>query len=215
MPDLSLGWIGIGKLAVSDETASVLFQSYSGGAHCCWSLMAAVPVDGRFQAVDVGGWDGTGLEVFPRDVDGDGHVDFVWNDGAFNYAFSSYAGSWPPPQIVNLLHGQVVDVSARPGFDPLFEAFSRKARVACAEEDIGPERNGACAGYVAAEARLGRLEAALEFADAMADNGPDATLPGGCRTGGSAYACPDDQKIRFEDFSSAIRWFVRDRGYVP
>lgn len=86
--------IGIGKLSASDVAPSVLFQYFSGGAHCCSTIVAAVPVGERFIKVDVGTWDGEGIEAFPRDFDGDGSSDFVMSDGAFNYAFSSYAGSW-------------------------------------------------------------------------------------------------------------------------
>ncbi|RYF00681.1 MAG: hypothetical protein EOO77_33715, partial [Oxalobacteraceae bacterium] len=37
-------------------------------------------------------------------------------DNSLLYAFSSYAASWPVPQIYNLRAGTVVDVSREPGF---------------------------------------------------------------------------------------------------
>lgn len=205
--------VGIGKLSASDQAPSAIFQSFSGGAHCCSTIVAAVPAGGKYKKVEVGTWDGEGISEFPRDVDGDGNADFVMNDGAFNYAFSSYAGSWAPPQVKNVYRGQVVDVSAQPEFHSLFADFSSKARVACADQS-NPDRNGACAGYVAAEARLGKLEAALKFADAMSYKGSDAILPSKCKVAYVDYVCPQGQEITFGSFYSAIRWFLNEHGYT-
>lgn len=205
--------VGIGKLSAIDPAPSAIFQSFSGGAHCCSTIVAAVPVGGKYKKVVVGTWDGGGIDEFPRDVDGDGIADFVMNDGAFNYAFSSYAGSWAPPQVKNIYRGQVVDVSSQPEFHALFEEFSSKARIACGDRS-NPDRNGACAGYVASEARLGKLEAALKFADAMSYKGGDEILPSGCKVDYIDYVCPPGQEIAFSSFYSAIRWFLNEHGYT-
>ena len=205
--------VGIGKLSASDQAPSAIFQSFSGGAHCCSTIVAAVPVGGRYRKVEIGTWAGEGISAFPRDVDGDGNADFVMNDGAFNYAFSSYAGSWAPPQVKNVYRGQVVDVSAQPEFRSLFEEFSKKARVACSDRS-NPDRNGACAGYVASEARLGNVEAALKFADMMSYKGGDVILPSKCKVAYVDYVCPQGQEITFGSFYSAIRWFLNEHGYT-
>jgi len=204
--------IGIGKLGTDDEAPSLIIQTYTGGAHCCFVIDAVIPVAGRFQHIAVGGWDGGALEDFPHDVDGDGHADFVLHDDAFDYAFGSYADSWNPPQIINIRHGQVVDVSAEPGFGHLFEAYSRRAREACART-FDEFRNGACAAYAASEARLGKPEAALTFADAAANQAAQDFLPRGCKVK-YERVCPDGQHISFDNFSSAIRWFLREHGYM-
>lgn len=205
--------IGIGKLSASDQAPSVIFQSFSGGAHCCSTIVAAVPAGGKYRKVELGTWDGEGISEFPRDVDGDGNADFLMSDGTFNYAFSSYAGSWAPPQVKNIYRGQVVDVSAQPEFRALFEDFSRRTQVACADRS-NPDRNGACAGYVASEARLGKLEAALKFADTMSYKGSDLILPSKCKVEYVNYACPPGQEITFGSFYSAIRWFLNEHGYT-
>ena len=204
--------VGIGKLSAGDSAPSAIFQSYSGGAHCCSTIVAAIPFGNKFRKVEVGTWDGEGISEFPRDIDGDGNPDFVMSDGALNYAFSSYAGSWAPPQVKNIYRGQVVDVSAERGFHPLFEEFSGRARVACADRS-NPDRNGACAGYVASEARLGKLEAALKFADTMSYKGSDAILPSECKVAYVDYVCPQGQEITFGSFYSAIRWFLKKYNY--
>jgi len=205
--------IGIGKLAAHDEAPSLLIQTYTGGAHCCYMIDAIIPVAGRFQHIAVGGWDGGALEAFPHDVDGDGHADFVLRDDAFGYAFGSYADSWKPPQVINIQHGQVVDVSAEPGFGHLFEAYSHRAREACART-VDKFRNGACAAYVASEARLGKLETALGFVDTAANQEAKEFLPRGCKVK-YERVCPQGQVISFDNFSGAIRWFLREYGYVP
>src|SRR3954466_12296060 len=36
----------------------VMFQSFSGGAHCCTHISLVMPVGGRLRIVDLGSWDG-------------------------------------------------------------------------------------------------------------------------------------------------------------
>ena len=205
--------VGIGKVSQIDKAPAVIFQSFSGGAHCCSTVVAAIPIGNSFRKLEIGTWDGEGLVAFPRDIDGDGNADFILQDDGFNYAFSSYAGSWAPPQVKNVYRGQVVDLSAQPQFRNLFDDFSRKARVACSDKS-NTDRNGACAGYVASEARAGRLEAALKFAHEMSYRGNDQTLPSKCKVDYVNSRCPAGQEISFGSFDSAIRWFPNEKGYI-
>jgi hypothetical protein len=141
----------------------VLFQAYSGGAHCCTSVKAIVPENGRLQAVEIYDGDGGPVTSAPRDVDGDGRIDFVFPDNAFYYAFASYAESLAPARIVNIVDGRAVDVSDRPEFRGVYEGEIADARTACTGGDAGDDGgnpNGACAAYVAIAARLGRFDAA-------------------------------------------------------
>ena len=122
----------------------VLFQSFSGGAHCCNQIQVVLPGAGRAMIVDLGAWDGDYIDP-PRDEDGDGTPDFVLYDNAFLYAFSSYAGSWAPPKILDIVDGVPTDVSTRPAFRALFEEDLTRARAACldhrgAEHELGDGR---------------------------------------------------------------------------
>jgi len=206
------------RVTVADWDAHrryVLFQSFSGGAHCCTSIKAIVPEGGALHVFDLGEHDGDYLDALPRDIDGDGTIDFVFRDGAFLYAFSSYAESYPPPQVWNIVDGRLVDVSSRPGFRPLFEEAIRDARNLCLhpEGDINP--NGVCAGYVAMAARLGRFDAAWAEMLRAYRRDVDWDLPPGCRrVMPENEACPDADQIRYPDYPEALRHFLIDLHYI-
>ena len=193
------------------ERPYVLFESYTGGAHCCNAVQVVIPDEGRLAVVDLGSWDGDRIGR-PEDVDGDGRIDFVFVDNAFLYAFASYAESFAPPQILNIVDGAPVDVSARPGFRPLFEEARVDARRAC----IRPEGsgNGACAAYVAAAARVGRFEEAWAEMLQHHDRDSEWGLEQGCQVALSDRECPEGQTIRFASYPDALRHFLIERGYI-
>lgn len=149
-------YVGIGSLKTG-EKPSVIVQSWTGGAHCCMHVAVASPIGGAFRLIDLDSWDGDQI-AWPRDVSGDGVADFVFRDQRFLYAFGSYAGSWPPPLVLNLRGLKSVDVSKEPAFRPLYAAEIDEVRKACLEGD--ELSAGACAGYLADAARLGQFDAA-------------------------------------------------------
>ena len=141
----------------------VLFQSFTGGAHCCNAVQVAYPEKDRLRIVHLGEWDGDYLDEVPTDRNGDARVDFVFRDDSFLYTFTSYADSWSPPQIMNIDGGKAVDVSANPGFRPLFRKSMLEERRACLRLDkeyADRDPNGACAAYVASAARIGQFDKA-------------------------------------------------------
>ncbi|HEV2866960.1 MAG TPA: hypothetical protein VGX37_10630, partial [Allosphingosinicella sp.] len=191
----------------------VLFQSFSGGAHCCNEVQLILPEDGRLQVVDLGEWDGDYFDELPTDRDGDGNPDFIFVDNAFLYAFASYAESFAPPQIMNVVGGRPVNVSDRPGFRPIFEQAMADARQACLHpEDSSP--NGACAAYVASAARVGRFDEAWAEMLRAYDRNTDWPQPGGCRAALVDYQCPDGQEITFDNYPDALRYFLAENGYI-
>ncbi|RYD46815.1 MAG: hypothetical protein EOP60_18505, partial [Sphingomonadales bacterium] len=199
--------VAIGKLAATDPAPSVLFQTFTGGAHCCAQLWAVTPLNGRLTVVPFALLDGEGIGHFPEDQDGDGVADFILKDDRFNYTFSSYAGSLPPQQIFNVVGGKVVDVSTRDTFASMFEETAEEARKRCADKEDG-DRNGACATYVAASARIGKFDAAIKDAVAMAAKPESMFLPTSCKVALVDGSCPDGKEITFPDFESALRWFL-------
>lgn len=197
------------------NTRYVLFQSFSGGAHCCVAIKAIVPQAGALRVIDLGDHDGDYLDTLPRDIDGDGRIDFVFPDANFLYAFASYAESYPPPTVQNIVEGRLVDVSGRPGFRPLFEAALADARNGCLHPEADANPNGMCAGYVAIAARLGRFDAAwAEMLNAYKRDS-DWELPPGCRRAmPENEACPDADQIHYRDYPEALRHFLIDLDYI-
>lgn len=206
-------WVGIGKLATSDAAPSVLLQGFSGGAHCCATMQVITPSVGRLKVLSFEPVDGEGDTSFPRDIDGDGTVDFIRQDDSFRYAFASGAGSYSPPVILNVYKGQVVDVSAQPAYRALWEKYSTRTHAACADRS-DEDRNGACAAYVAASARLGNFQTAMIEADKLANQKPGIELPTNCTAALVDYACPAGKEVKFYTFRSALMWFLQKNGYI-
>lgn len=194
------------------HTPLIVYQTFSGGAHCCTATSVIEPRNGRLEAVPIFEGDGGPWEQAPRDIDGDGAVDFVFYDNSFLYTFASYAESAAPPIVINIVDGQGEDVSAKPGFRSLFEEEARRSRETCIASDSN--RNGACASFVAASARLGRFDAAWAEMLRHWDREAQWELPTGCRVKQTSDGCPDDQKISYPDYPTALRAFLIEQGYI-
>jgi len=195
-----------------DGRPFVLFQSFTGGTHCCSEVQLILPEGRRLRAIQVGTWDGGFLDL-PTDVDGDGVLDFVVRDNRFLYAFASYAGSHAPPQIWNILGGRSVDVSAAPRYRPLFAAAMNEERADCLAG--GAEANSPCAAYVAAAARAGQFVRAWREMLPVYERRPEFGMPPGCRVRAAFGACPQRHWIEYPDFPSALRPFLIATGYLP
>ena len=200
------------------ERPYVLFQSFSGGAHCCNQMQVVYPENGRLRLVDLGEWDGGYWDELPTDRNGDGLIDFVFVDNAFLYAFASYAESWAPPVIYNVVDGEPVDVSFRfsrdPGFRSLYEEEMSRARQACLHPEDGASRNGACAAYVASAARVGRFDAAWAEMLQAYDRNSSWPLPADCRVALVDHQCPEGQSIEHANYPDALRAFLIQQGYL-
>lgn len=204
--------LGVGALD-RRGTRFVYLQSFTGGAHCCNQMQAAIIGPRGIRVVQIGTFDGGPDDAFPRDLDGDGVVDFVQRDNSFLYTFASYAGSFAPPQILNIVGSGVVDVSTRPGFRRLFREAMNEARPICVRPEV--DRNGACAGYVAAAARIGQFDTAWAAMLRAYDRDSGWELPTGCRVAlHPAGACPPSAVITYSSFPDALRAFLVQQGYL-
>jgi hypothetical protein len=205
--------VGIGKISANDPVPSVLLTGFTGGAHCCATLRAIVPVAGKLKVLAFEEVDGEPDKSFPSDVDGDGTVDFLRQDDSFRYQFSSGAGSFSPPVILNIYKGNIVDVSSEPAFRAVWTKFAIQTRSRCMDK-TDDDRNGACAAYVAAEARLGKFEEAMAEADKWAAKADESGLPSDCKVELVQYQCPKGQEIKFYAFRPALVWFLRKNKYI-
>jgi uncharacterized protein/curved DNA-binding protein CbpA len=199
---------GVGKIDPEGPDDQVLFLSYSGGAHCCTHVILLERGDGGWRRKDLGSWDGAPLATFPKDVDGDGVVDLVFNDERFAYAFAPYAMSVMPPRVFNVVGGRTVEVSNEVRYRKLYEDQRDAAKTNCLAHN-----NGACAGYVAIASRLGGRDEAWQTMLGAYDHTSGWLFPTACQTVKVQGACPKGEEITFRSFPAALGWFLVDAGY--
>lgn len=175
-PDSEHG-LSVGRLDAEGHRF-VMWQAYTGGAHCCFLVQLILPDGPERGVVSLGDYDMEMMTGIPTDIDGDGRTDFVFRDDAFLYGFASFAGSFALPQIWNVEGGRAVDVSAAPRYRALFVDGIAETRPICLDPRGGDDRNGACAAFVAASARIGDFEEAWRAMLGGYDRRDDAH-PGG------------------------------------
>lgn len=197
----------VAQLDRATPEPELLYTDFSGGAHCCSSVVVIEPVAGGWRKVDMGAWDGE-FDALPQDLNGDGRADFVMVDESFLYTFAPYAGSEAPPRVLNAIDGRMVDVSAQPAYRHLYREYMGNTQAGCAEGD-----NSACAAYVAAAARVGRSDEAWALMLASHARDDDWELPRACRIEGDS--CPDAHVVTFATFPEALQWFLGEAGYLP
>ncbi|MFL9840281.1 hypothetical protein ABS767_04835 [Sphingomonas sp. ST-64] len=186
-------------------------QSYTGGMHCCHQMRVVIRDKAGLKLVELGAYDG--MEIgWPKDVDGDGNLDFVVTDDRFLYAFESYAASVAPPKILNLVDGEVRDVSAEPRFAKVFEKAASRTRKACIGEEYP---NGACAAWAASAARLGTLDTVWPVILAEYRKEP-AAWPDRCKVDRTDDGeCPEGQLVEYPDYPTGLRAYLVELGYIP
>lgn len=199
----------VGRLS-SDGPPVVWVESNSGGAHCCRQPQLLMPSGTGIRTVELGGWDGETQNAWPDDEDGDGQRDLIFADNRFLYKFTSYADSYAPPRIYNVIGGKMVDVSTKPGFRKIYINWMKNAWTNCLDGG-----RGGCAAYVASAARIGRETQAWAEMLQHYDREADWELPMGCRVetriGGT---CPEHQELRFRTYPEALRYFLIQAGYL-
>jgi hypothetical protein len=189
----------------------VMFQSFSGGAHCCNHVQLAGFSQGKLKVVNLGSWDGDEIDV-PKDVSNDGVADFVSRDDRFLYAFAPYAYSHSPPQVLNVVGGDATDVSRAAAFKSLYAKTLKEAGAAC-QADKGTQANGACPAFVAAAARVGKLDQAWSQMLVAYDATSDWDLPTGCSVS-DENGCPSGQEIKYKSYPEALHAFLVKTGYI-
>ena len=202
--------VGIGRMAPDDAMPTVLIGGYSGGMHCCATLQAISLNDGAPVSKLLPMKDGEPLDAFPVDIDGDGTRDFDWMDQSLLYAFTSYAASWPVPRIYNLRGGEVIDVSREPRYAAKFRDFAAKALAECKVDDV--ESAAPCAAYAYAMALQGKAEEGIRTAVQNAE--PPPWYPHDCLAEYVDDQCPEGQERTFAGFEDALRWIMRQHGYL-
>lgn len=197
---------------VNSGQTLVLFESFSGGAHCCVQVSVVGIAEGKLRLYDFGGFDGSRIP-FPSDVSGDGVADFVISDDRFLYSFAPYAYSIAPSRIFNIRSGKVVQVSDVRKFEKILLMEMRDARKSCVNGTSGYERNGACPAYLALASRVGRTQVAWNEMIGAYDASVDWELPTGCLKKVNK-TCGDRDTIHYKSYPEALLAFLKDAGYI-
>jgi hypothetical protein len=150
-----------------DGPPDVLLDLFTGGAHCCVeSELVALTADGGVRRV-VHGWGDGGYRL--SDLDGDGLSEFVSADDRFAYAFTAYAFSALPLQILSFRGGSFADVTA--AYPGRVRADARRWRREYRRTKADAYPQGVVAAWAADRSRLGDRAAALRFVRAQARHG--------------------------------------------
>jgi hypothetical protein len=184
----------------NDNTAEVIVSNYSGGAHCCTTHQVYQWTGETFEETTLGPADGYGGSF--EDLENDGIVEFITFDGAFLYAFSSYAGSFPPSQILRIGEYGLEDVTR----DYPEQLRSTAWQMYQSIQDRDSEINGVLAGYVAQKILLGEFEEGWQFMLARYDRTSDWGL--------DIYNNAGEVVDQYPDFPTALRAFLIEQGYL-
>jgi hypothetical protein len=109
----------------SSPDPEVVFDLYTGGAHCCfYSQIFRYLSGGNSYSGITHDWFDPGYEF--QDLSGDGVPEFVSGDGRFAYVFGSFASTRFPPQIWRYDAGVLTDVTRQ--FPAVISADARHLR---------------------------------------------------------------------------------------
>lgn len=186
----------------NNGSSEVIIKTFSGGAHCCTDITIYTWQNNQFIKTETGLLDGEG-GVF-EDLDGDRKFEFSSSDNSFLYAFSSYAGSFPPSLIYSFNNGKFQNVTRRYVKQlksrawEMYQAFLEN-------KQKNYEVNGILAGYVAQKALLGEYQQGWEFMLANYDPTSDwgLTIYQGDREAG-----------KYSNFPNALKSALIKQGYL-
>lgn len=210
--------IAVVRFRRSDPRPGVIVESQSGGSGGDMTAQLLIPSEAGYQVVSLGRQDGPGLQGqladSPQDLSGDGSVDLKLEDGAFDSVFGCNACTPRPPRLFTVKDGMVVDESLDPTLRRVFSDDMARLAPICLSDT--PDRNGACAAYVADAARSGRFQAAWAAMLKHYEHGGVQWEP--CSVPVSAWTdhrCPEGRITRFESFPASLRAFLKRNGYLP
>lgn len=186
----------------NNGSSEVIVKTFSGGAHCCTNFTIYTWQANQFIKTETGFLDGEG-GVF-EDLDKDGKFEFSTSDNSFLYAFSSYAGSFPPSLIYAFNNGKFENVT-RKYVKQLKSRAWEMYQVFLYNKKENFEVNGILAGYVAQKALLGEYQQGWEFMLANYDPTSDWGL--------TIYQ-GEQEAGKYSNFPSALKSALIKQGYL-
>ncbi|MCK0196888.1 serine protease [Ancylobacter sp. 6x-1] len=202
--------LSILELDRSNGTPEVVFDSFSGGAHCCTTMVAVTRIPGgEWKLVPLGTIDGEGMSF--EDVDNDGTAEIVRGDNRFLYTFDSYAGSMQPVLIERLNGTRVEDVTTQPAFRSRIVQDVRWMEFLAKSEPKLWRSNGFLAAWVAAKTRIGEGVEAWQRMLPLYDRSTDFGISV-CTTAKPLTDCPSSEQRQLS-FPEGLRRFMAEAGY--
>lgn len=145
------------KLFPDSEYPQILFDAYTGGAHCCtMTEILLASKSGNWQFADFGYRDGDELKF--EDATGAGNYVVIGVDESFNYTFDCYACSRPPIKIEEFKNGQLNDVTQEPRFRDRLKYELKQIE---SDRSTNWHSNGFLAGWAALKSLLGEQDDAF------------------------------------------------------
>jgi hypothetical protein len=179
-----------------DREPEVLFNNYSGGAHCCTSAHVYRFEAGKYQLSSKGFGNG-GYRL--QDSDKDGKLEFWSRDDAFAYRFIAYAGSRYPLQVWDYAKGNWQDITRRYGGALKDDAFGHWTNYQGMRQKLSPKPE---------QFELSQLRASLApyLADKyLLNQGED-----GWAKVKQAYTWPDRDTVLAD-----LQRFLQANAYIP
>ncbi len=145
------------KILRDSEYPQILFDAYTGGAHCCtMTEILFASKSGNWQFADFGYRDGDQLSF--EDVTGTGNYVVIGVDESFNYTFDCYACSRPPIKIEEFKNGRLNDVTREPRFRDRLKLELKRIE---SDRSTNWNSNGFLAGWAALKSLLGEQDDAF------------------------------------------------------
>ena len=207
--------VAVVRFERNDARPGVIIESQYGGSGGNMTVQLLIPSGDGYQAVAMDRQDGPHLQGqladMPRDLSGDGAIDLKLEDGAFDSMFGCNACTPRPPKLFAVKAGKIVDESSDPTLRGVFAADMKRLAPMCLSNH--PDRNGACAAYVADAARAGQFKAA--WAAMLKHYERDSKMWQHCKVPRPTWThgrCPERHLRSFPD---ALRAFLISTGYIP
>jgi S1-C subfamily serine protease len=190
----------------------VIIKSYSGGAHCCTTTIAAtMGASGSWQFVDLGTIDGAAGAAF-EDFDGDGVSEMSQGDQSFLYLFGAYVESFEPVRISEMRDGRVFDVSNDSRFHRRLVQDAYRLDFIAKTDPSFWSSNGFLAAWVAAKSRIGQGNEAWSRMLQLYQRDMGFGVQE-CLTGAAISQCPRD-KLQTLPFPEGLRKHLQEHGYM-
>ena len=94
----------------NDGKKEILFEAYSGGAHCCFTLYTGRFSEGKFILTDSLFLGNGFYEV--KDLDSNGKLELECANDMFAYAFTNYAETRFPTMIYKYEKGKLIEATS-------------------------------------------------------------------------------------------------------